>query len=150
MTAYQVDAMTHVFVDKHRVEFFETDLAGIVHFANFYRFMEQAEHSFFRSLDLQIHGTTPDGVVFGWPRVSANCSFKSPAYYGDEIEVRLTISRLTRRSLTITYEFQRDGVLLALGEMKSAYCIFPPGSKLESAEMPDNFYDRLSPNRAGP
>ena len=33
---------------EHRVEFFETDLAGIVHFANYYRFMEQAEHAFFR------------------------------------------------------------------------------------------------------
>ena len=83
--------MSHQYVAKHRVEFFETDLAGIVHFANYYRFMEQAEHEFFRSLGLTIHGKLPDGTVFGWPRVSARCSFKSPAYYGDVLDVRMTV-----------------------------------------------------------
>ena len=136
--------MTHHYVAKHRVEFFETDLAGIVHFANFYRFMETAEHEFFRSLGLKIHGTSADGTVFGWPRVSASCSFKSPAYYEDEIEIRMTVLRLTRRSLTISYEFQRDGVVLAQGELKTAYCIFPDGAKLESAEMPDEYFDQLT------
>lgn len=136
--------MNHHFVATHRVEFFETDLAGIVHFANFYRFMEQAEHEFFRTLGLKIHGTRPDGTVFGWPRVSATCSFKSPAYYEDEIEIRLTILRLTRRSLTIAYDFHREGTVLAQGEMKTAYCIFPDAAKLESAEMPDDYFQQLT------
>lgn len=138
--------MTDHYVTTHRVEFFETDLAGIVHFANFYRFMEQAEHAFFRSMGLKIHGTRPDGVQFGWPRVSASCSFKSPAYYEDEIEIRMNILRLSRRSLTIGYTFMRGDVELATGELKAAYCIFPTPSKLESAEMPDEYYNRLSFN----
>lgn len=136
--------MTEHFVAKHRVEFFETDLAGIVHFANYYRFMEQAEHAFFRSLGLHIHASQPDGTVFGWPRVSATCSFKSPAHYGDELEIGLTVIRLSRRSLTIAYEFRRDGLVLAQGEMKTAYCIIPAGGKLESVEMPDEYFDRLT------
>ena len=136
--------MGHHFVSRHRVEFFETDLAGIVHFANYYRFMEQAEHQFFRSLKLKIHGTRPDGIVYGWPRVSATCSFKSPAYYEDELEISLTIMRLTRRSLTIGYDFRRNEVAVASGEMKTAYCIIPAGSKLESAEIPDDCFDRLN------
>src|SRR5882672_8181004 len=113
--------MSHHFIARHRDEFFETDLAGIVHFANFCRFMEQAERSFFRSFGLTIHGTLPDGTVVGWPRVSCTCSFKAPAYYGDELDIRLTVLRLTRRSLTTRYEFWRGEVLLAVGEMKTAY-----------------------------
>ena len=136
--------MSYHYVAKHRVEFFETDLAGIVHFANFYRFMEQSEHDFFRSLGLKIHGTTPAGIVYGWPRVSGTCSFLSPAYYEDEIDIRLTILRLTRRSLTIAYEFICGERKLAQGELKTAYCVFPPGAKLESAEMPDSIFDLLS------
>lgn len=136
--------MTYHYSTTHRVEFFETDLAGIVHFANFYRFMEQAEHSFFRSLGLKIHGTTAEGVQFGWPRVSASCSFTAPAYYEDEIEIQMTIVRLSRRSLTIQYRFVRGDVELATGELKAAYCIFPSPAKLESAEMPDEYYNRLS------
>ena len=136
--------MPYHFVAKHRVEFFETDLAGIVHFANFYRYMEQAEHAFFRSIGLTIHGTVADGTVFGWPRVSATCSFKSPAYYGDELEIGINIQRLTQRSLTTSYDIRRADLLLAVGEMKTAYCVIPVGAKLESAEMPSEYVERLT------
>lgn len=135
--------MPHNFLFTHRVEFFETDLAGIVHFANFYRFMEQAEHAFFRSLGLKIHDALPDGTVFGWPRVTATCSFHSPAYYEDEVEIRVTVVRHTKRSLTTSYEFRRGETLLATGEMKTAYCIVPSGGKLQSAEMPAEYLERL-------
>ena len=135
--------MPPTFVTSHRVEFFETDLAGIVHFANYYRFMEQAEHAFFRSLGLKIHDTLPDGTVFGWPRVAASCSFSAPARYEDDIEIRVTVVRRTRRSLTTTYEFRRGETLLATGEMKSAYCIVPVGGGLQSIDMPADYFERL-------
>ncbi len=135
--------MPQPFVTSHRVEFFETDLAGIVHFANYYRFMEQAEHAFFRSLGLKIHDTLPDGTVFGWPRVTASCSFNAPARYEDEIEIHVAVVRRTRRSLTTKYEFRRGETILATGEMKTAYCIVPAGGKLQSVDMPDEYFDRL-------
>ena len=37
-----------------QIEFVETDMAGIMHFSNFFRLMESAETSFFRSLDLPL------------------------------------------------------------------------------------------------
>ena len=135
--------MSFHYIAKHQVEFFETDMAGIVHFANFYRYMEQSEHEFFRSLGLKIHGTTEDGTIYGWPRVSATCSFKGPAYYEDQIEIGLTIKRLSRRSLTIEYHFYRDQTVLADGEMKTAFCLFPK-SGLVSASMPDFIYVPLA------
>ena len=135
--------MSQPYITSHRVEFFETDLAGIVHFANYYRFMEMAEHSFFRSLGLKIHDTLPDGTVFGWPRVSATCSFNAPARYEDELEIRVTVIRRTLRSLTTTYEFRRGDTLLATGEMKTAYCIVPEDGKLQSVDMPADYFERL-------
>ena len=60
------------FISTRRVEFADTDMAGIIHFANYYRYMEEAEHSFFRSLGLSIMQPQPDGSVIGWPRVSAS------------------------------------------------------------------------------
>lgn len=135
--------MPQPFVTTHRVEFFETDLAGIVHFANYYRFMEQAEHAFFRSLGLKIHDTLPDGTVFGWPRVTASCSFNAPARYEDEIEIHVAVVRRTKRSLTTKYEFRRGEMTLATGEMKTAYCIVPAGGNLQSVDMPDEYFDRL-------
>lgn len=135
--------MTQPFLITHRVEFFETDLAGIVHFANYYRFMEQAEHAFFRSLGLKIHDTLPDGTVFGWPRVAASCSFNSPATYEDEIQIQVTVVRRTKRSLTTAYEFRLGSRLLATGEMKTAYCVIPQSGGLQSVDMPDEYFERL-------
>jgi acyl-CoA thioester hydrolase len=134
---------TQPFITTHRVEFFETDLAGIVHFANYYRFMEQAEHTFFRSLGLKIHDKLPDGTVFGWPRVTASCSFNAPARYEEEIEIRVTVVRRTKRSLTTAYEFWRGATRLATGEMKTAYCLVPAGGGLQSVDMPDEYFERL-------
>ena len=135
--------MAHTFVTRRRVEFFETDLAGIVHFANYYRYMEMAEHEFFRSLGLQIHGALADGTVFGWPRVSASCSFHAPARYDDELEVRLTVLRRTARSLTTGYEIRHSDTVLATGEMKTAYCLVPSSGQLQSADIPPEYADRL-------
>lgn len=60
--------MTAQFITTRRVEFADTDMAGIIHFANYYRYMEEAEHAFFRSLGLRIMQSQPDGSVIGWPR----------------------------------------------------------------------------------
>lgn len=125
------------FITTRRVEFCDTDMAGIIHFANYYRYMEQAEHELFRAVGLKIHATLPDGTTFGWPRVSAACSFNAPAYYDDVLEVRVTIHKRSGRSLTTHYEFVRGDVVIATGEMKTAYCLIPPGEALRSAAIPE-------------
>ena len=51
--------MPYEFKLTRRIEFAETDMAGIVHFANFYRMMEVTEHAFFRSLGFSLHGHDP-------------------------------------------------------------------------------------------
>ncbi len=79
--------MASSFRMSRRVEFCETDMAGIVHFSNFYKWMEQIEHAFFRSLGLSIVSHLEDGSTIGWPRVSAQCRFESPAHYEDILDV---------------------------------------------------------------
>ncbi len=134
--------MSH-FITTRRVEFCDTDLAGIVHFANFYRYMEQAEHAFFRAHGLKIHGVLADGTKYGWPRVNAMCSFHSPAFYEQVVEVRITIIRRSPRSLTTKYDFFHCETLLANGEMKTAFCVFPVGEPMRSANLPDEIANRL-------
>lgn len=48
-----------IFTWNRRVEFAETDAAGIVHFSSFFLYMEQAEHALFRSLGLSIFRNRP-------------------------------------------------------------------------------------------
>ena len=137
------DGMSH-FQTTRRVEFHDTDLAGIIHFSNYFLYMEQAEHELFRSLGLRIHHVNPDGSGYGWPRVSATANFSLPARYDDVLDVRVTLVRIGRRSLTTGYEFWRGGEQLALGEMKTAYCrVIAPG-RIESADIPDDVAAKLA------
>ena len=131
------------FTTTRRVEFFETDMAGIVHFANFYRYMEQAEHEFFRSFGRSIMEKQADGSVIGWPRVSASCNFEAPAFYDDVLEVRLFIERIGVKSLTTRYEFWRGETKIARGQMKTVCCLFPPDEPMRSIEIPATFAQHL-------
>lgn len=131
--------MASSFRTSRRVEFVETDMAGIVHFSNFYRWMEQAEHEFFRSLGLSIVRQLPDGSTIGWPRVSTQCRYESPAHYEDIIDVNLVVRRIGVKSLTFDVAFKTGDRSVARGSMKTVCCIVRPGQPLESLEIPDEF-----------
>ena len=64
--------MPYEFKLVRRVEFSDTDMVGIVHYANLFRYMEAAEHGFFRSLGFSVVTRQVDPPV-GWPRVHAEC-----------------------------------------------------------------------------
>lgn len=125
------------------VEFCESDMAGIVHFSNFYRWMEQAEHAFFRSLGLTIANDQPDGTTIGFPRVSANCRFVSPAKFEDEVTVLLHVHRLGVKSITYEVIFSIGDRLVAKGTLKTVCCQFRPGEPLESIEIPELYLSRI-------
>lgn len=135
--------LTVQFTSHRRVEFCETDMAGIVHFSNFYRYMEQAEHAYFRSLDLDIMQDQPDGSKIGWPRVSCKCRFKAPAYYDDVLEIRTSVVRKGVKSLTFQMDFWREDTWVARGQTKTVCCRITADKQLESIEIPVPYSERI-------
>ena len=99
-------AAAHQFTFRRRIEFSETDLAGIVHFSNFYRYMESAEHAFYRSLGFSVHDfrPRPDAEPIGWPRVHASADFRLPLHFEEEVEIELVVEQV--RAKTIHYFFR--------------------------------------------
>src|SRR5437899_8721805 len=94
--------MSTPFVPQRRVEFHETDMAGIVHFSNFFRYMEVAEVEFLRSRGL--HVSWHDGPQrYGFPRVSAACDFFKPARFEEELEVIVTVEQVGGKSVTYVH-----------------------------------------------
>jgi YbgC/YbaW family acyl-CoA thioester hydrolase len=131
------------FTWKHRVQFAETDTAGIVHFSNYYRFMEETEREFFRTLGLSIMAPQPDGTVIGWPRVRASCSFESPAHYDDLLEIDVDITRRGVKSLSMSFHFRRGETTVARGDLKTVCCRSVTLGKLESIEIPEEWAAKL-------
>ena len=127
------------FETSRRVEFHETDLAGIVHFANFFRFMESAEHAFLRGIGHPIHERSGD-VVVGWPRVHASCDYRSPVRFEEVLTIRVTVEEVRTRAVRYGFEFLLDPGKppVATGEV-TAVCVQldPDGHGIKAIPIPD-------------
>ena len=97
------------------VQFAETDLAGVLHFANYYRMMEEVEHAFWRSIGSRVVTRSDEGEI-SWPRVATSCEYFAPAHFEDELELLFTVAHVGDRSVTYQIEFMRDGECIALGK----------------------------------
>jgi len=132
--------MTTAFVATRRVEFSDTDAAGIMHFAAFFRMMEQAEHELLRSVGLSVH---EPGSNIGWPRAHAKCDFRSAARFEDVLRIEVQVLRLGNRSVTYGHRFLRGGELLAEGQITAVCCRMAEGQTPESMPIPSTFAEKL-------
>ncbi|HEY2787276.1 MAG TPA: thioesterase family protein [Fimbriiglobus sp.] len=126
--------MTIPFTTTRRVEFGDTDMAGIMHFANFFRFMESAETDFLRARGLTV-AWTENGIKHGFPRVSAACDYQAPARFGDVLTVAVSVEKVGKKSVSYRFEFSRDGTPLATGRITSVLCRASAGG-MESLTIP--------------
>jgi acyl-CoA thioester hydrolase len=134
--------MTVTFRTTRRVEFADTDMAGIVHFSNFFRFMEAAEVEFLRSRGLSV-ALVWEGEKLGFPRVAASCDYLRPVRFEDVLEVAVRLVRLGQKSATYGFEFSLAGEVVARGQVSSVCCRVEPGRELESVEIPAGIRQRL-------
>ncbi|GEM_PF-726544 len=114
--------MPHEFHTQRRIEFADTDMAGIVHFARFFVFMETAEHEFLHSLGTSVAAKL-DNMQLGWPRLAASCEYLSPAKFEEILDIRVSVARKGNKPMTYQFEFPRGGVLIARGQMSSVCCL---------------------------
>src|SRR5262245_66265766 len=89
-----------------RVQFYETDAAGIVQFSCFFRYMEEAEHALWRAAGLSI---APPGAKIGFPRVAASFEFQRPLRFEQEFDVWIRIAAIGEKSINYTCVMTRDG-----------------------------------------
>ena len=134
--------MSTPFRSRRRVEFGDTDMAGIVHFSNFFRYMEAAEVEFLRSRGMTVSWRDGD-ARHGFPRVSCACDFHKPARFEDLLDIDVTVEQVGRKSVTYIHEFRRDGELLAKGRITAVYVRVGPDGKFESAEIPPDLRAKL-------
>lgn len=136
-----------VFRTSKRVEFGDTDMAGIVHFANFFRYMEAAECDFLRARGLSVK-LDWEGQAIGFPRVSATCDYLSPARFEDVLDVAVSIERIGSKSVTFAFEFSRGGAVIARGRVTSVCCRVDGDHWLKGIAIPASYRARLQADSA--
>lgn len=135
------------YLTTRRIEFSDTDMAGIVHFARFFVFMEVAEHEMLRAAGAPEAHFEYEGERIGWPRGAASCVYHSPARLGDVLDIRLRIKRKGKRSITYAALFKIADRVVAEGEISSICCSLGSGQaeplKLRAVLIPKFLNEQL-------
>ncbi len=131
------------FLCHRRVEFCDTDMAGMMHFSNFFRFMEFAEQEFRRVRGLSVNWVEGAGH-FGFPRVSASCDYLKPARFEQVLEIAVTVDKIGDKSVSFGFEFRHDGAVIARGKMASVCCLVGSGGDIEAVRIPDAIRIKLA------
>lgn len=117
------------------VEFADTDAAGVVHFSNYFRYMERVEHAFWRSLGRSVVTDAMEGHI-SFPRVKADCEYFAPARFEDTVEAELSVSRIGEKSVTFSVVFSVNDRLAARGSMIAVCCRVIPMKSMEAMPIP--------------
>ena len=125
---------------RRRVEFAETDAAGMAHFSVFFRYMEEAEHAVWRAAGLDIF---ENHETVSWPRVSARFDFKAPLRFQDEFEVRTEMGAVTRSTIQWAHVLVRGDTTIGNGMVTSVCVRKNPDGTMKSAPIPDEIISRL-------
>lgn len=134
--------MTDSFRVCRRVEWRDTDAAGIAHFTALLQMMEEAEHELLRHLGLSVHIMEDDGPL-SWPRVSVKADFQSPVKFDDVVDIDVCVTRLGEKSVTYGFSMSCAGRSVAEGEIVAVCCRVSPGEKPTAVPIPASIAQRL-------
>jgi acyl-CoA thioester hydrolase len=126
---------------RRRVQFYETDAAGIVHFSWFFRYMEEAEHALWREAGLSIH---PQGSDIGFARISASCDFHRPLRFEEEFDVTIRIAAITHKTIRYVCALTRGETTIATGSLTVICVSTKRGEPMKAVDIPADIAARFA------
>jgi YbgC/YbaW family acyl-CoA thioester hydrolase len=124
-----------------RVQFHETDAAGVVHFSRYFVYVEEAEHGLWRSAGLSIH---PRQADVGWPRVHASFDYHRALRFEDEFEAWIRIVAIDEKTISYVCTLSRGDTRIATGRLTIACATRQPNQPMRAAPIPPEVLSRLA------
>ena len=138
--------MAYEFTAYRKVEFSDTDMAGLVHFSNYFRYMEIAERDFFQSLGVSLIQSIPNDLV-GYPRSRAECKFSAPLRFGDTVQIHLAIKAIKDRAIDYQFRLYRHSeeasIPVAKGHITTIYTELTEDGELQSKPLPQVLLEKI-------
>ncbi|MDU4960154.1 MAG: thioesterase family protein [Sporomusaceae bacterium] len=124
---------------REKVRFVETDMMGVVHHSNHFRWFEMARVEYLRQAGILLLDLMAEDIVF--PITEVCCQYKASARFDDWLLIRAKLADLSRAKMAFTYEIvrEKDLTVLATGRTQN---VFTDGSG-KIIRLPPAYYDRL-------
>jgi 4-hydroxybenzoyl-CoA thioesterase len=125
------------------IRFGDTDPAGLVYYPNIYHYWHVAMEEFFAGqCGISYHRLVKEERI-GFPTVQIQTQFSHPLFYGDEVEILISIAQIGRSSLTLDYELMRVGDNTICAASKQVHVAMDLDTR-RPVDIPQFLRDRLT------
>ena len=90
---------------KKKIYYHDTDAGGVVYYANYLKYLEEARTELLREEGVNIGELADKGILFAVKRTEIN--YKAPARYADTLTIMASISKVKNASLEFTQSIKR-------------------------------------------
>lgn len=126
------------FCIKKEIYYHDTDAGGVVYYANYLKYMEEARTGHLRSFGVDVQDYMAKGILFAVVHVEID--YKSPARYGDMVTVSSVIEEVGNASIHFVQEVKKDDKLLVRAKIVLV-CIT---DKMRAQRVPEDLKEKYN------
>jgi len=131
---------------QFKVQFGDTDAAGIVYYPNYYRYMDNATHAFFEQIGFPTQELLEKR--YSIPLLEAHCNFFAPGYFHRIITVTTKVEELREKVFKLAHQFKDGETVIAQGYEVRAW-VSLKGEKPKAQPIPEELKHKLQQYQIG-
>jgi acyl-CoA thioester hydrolase len=124
---------------KRRVYYYHTDCGGVVYYANYLQFLEEARTEYFELKDASIKQLADSGIMFVAARQEID--YKFPAVYGDVLEIQTHLGKITGVRIEFLHEIYNQNKQLIVKAKTILVCV---DKKLKPRAIPKDLLTKIT------
>ncbi len=117
---------------KVRIYYHHTDCGGVVYYANYLKFFEEARTEFFAEKGFSIKELAEKGTMFVVARQEVD--YKAPAVYGDLLEISTKVTEMSAVKMVFEHEVRKEAGIVTTKAKTILVCV---DSSLKPKAIPD-------------
>ncbi len=131
-----------MFTYAKKAQYHETDQMGIIHHANYVKWMEEARLAYLEELGLG-YKQVENEQIFS-PVVSVAVQYKSPVRFADEVEIKVFVKEYTAVKLELAYEFFNKTTNQLCSTASSVHCFIKNGKIISLKKDMPALHEKIS------
>ncbi len=131
-----------MFTYTKKAQYHETDQMGIIHHANYVKWMEEARIAYLAELGFGYREMEAEHVFS--PVVSIAVQYKTPVRFADEIAIQISVKEYTAVKLELAYEFFNQNTKQVCSTASSVHCFIKNGKIISLKREKPALHEKLS------
>ena len=131
-----------MFTYTKKAQYHETDQMGIIHHANYVKWMEEARLAYLEELGLGYRQVEEEQVFS--PVVGVGVQYKFPVRFADEVEISVSVKTYTSVKLELDYKFFNKTATQLCATASSVHCFIKNGKIISLKKDMPVLHEKLS------